>query len=84
MPNDEFEKIGSVWDYWETMIKQFNEGDAEISQEKSRYEGKETRVFKISSSPFGTPMEIKLTVDAERNLPIFLNQKEFDANGNLT
>ncbi len=84
MPNDEFRKMGSVWDYWESMIKHFNEGAAKISQEKSIYEGKETTVFKISCSPFGTPMEIKMTVDAEKNLPIFLNQKAFDANGNIT
>ena len=82
--NEEFEEIGSVWDYWETMMKQFREADSEISEEKSRYEGKETRVFKISSSPFGTPMEIKLTVDAEKNLPILINQKAFDANGDIT
>ena len=84
LPNDEFMEIGSVWGFWENMIKQFSEAEAEISQEKSRYEGKKTTVFKISSSPFGTPMEVKLTVDAEKNLPIFLNQKAFDANGNIT
>ena len=84
VPNDELEKMGSVWDYWDTMIKQFSEADAEIGQEKSTYEGKETRVFKISSSAFGTPMEIKLTVDAKKNLPILVNQKVFAANGKVT
>lgn len=84
MPNDEIEKFGSVWGFWETIIKQLSEAKAEVSQEKSRYGGKETRVFKIGSSPFGTPMEIKLTVDAEKNLPIFLNQKAFGTNGDIT
>jgi len=84
VPKDELGKMGSVWDFWETMIKQFNEAGAEVVQEKSKCEGKETTVFKISSSPFGTPMEVKLTVDAKKNLPIFLNQKAFDVNGNIT
>lgn len=76
------DQAGSVWGFWEMMTKQFIEADAEVSQEI--YEGKEIKVYKISSSPFGTPMEIKITVDAQRNLPVLLNQKAYGPNGDLT
>ena len=84
--DDDLEGMGSVWGFWENMMEMFSDAEGEIIEESSQYEGKEARIYQImiASSPFGMPMELKIITDAEKNLPVFLNQKAFGPNGEVT
>lgn len=80
------EDMGSVWGYWENMMEMVSDAEGQIIEESSQYEGKEAKIYQImiASSPFGMPMELKIIADAEKNLPVFLNQKAFGPNGEVT
>ena len=81
---NDLQNVGSINDYWENMIKLISEPDTKIIQEENENKNRKTTIYKVNSPKFASPMEIKLTVDTARNLPIFFNQKAFDENGNIT
>jgi hypothetical protein len=82
--DSEFADIGSVWSYWDAMMKMFREAGGQIIQESSEHEGRKATIYKVKCSPFGSPMEIEMVVDAKLDLPVYLNQKQFGLNGEVT
>jgi hypothetical protein len=75
----------SAMNFHESILKLFEDADKKvIQQERGRYKGKEVNIFKLSGFWGGMDMEIVLNVDVKRNILLFLNQKAFDKNGNLS
>jgi hypothetical protein len=74
----------SALDFPKLAIKFFEEGGGKMIQEKGKYKGIDATIYKMSGFLGGMDMKIEMTVDAEKNIPLFLNQKAFDKNGKLT
>jgi len=73
---------GSVWSFWETMMKQIEEADPEVIRDGDK--NQMTSLYKIASGPSGTPMEVEITLNRHRSLPISLVQRVYDADGEIT
>jgi len=68
----------------EFILKLFEDAGEKVIQEKGKYKGKDAKIYKMSGFLGGMDMKIEMTVDAEKNILLFLNQKAFDKAGKLT
>lgn len=73
----------SALDFPKSAMKFFDEAGAKVTQEKGKYKGKEAKIYKMSGFIGNMNMELEMTVDADKNVPLFLNQKAFDKAGKL-
>ena len=73
----------SVWNFWETWLKQVAELSTEFTEETGRYNGRKAKIYKLKASKNETTYASMIIVDIERNLPVFGHQKSFDSSGNL-
>ena len=83
-PDDLLVTAGSPLKFWEGMVKQLEEMEAEVTVEVSMLKNTEKHVYRVESSPFGGPMEVNLTVDTRLSLPVLVSQKIFTPEGKLT
>ncbi len=73
----------SVWNFWESWLKQVAESSTAFTEETGQYNGRKAKIYKVNASKHERVLEGMIIVDIERNLPVFGNQKSFDSNGNL-
>jgi len=73
----------SVWNFWESWLKQVAESSTAFTEETGQYNGRKAKIYKVNASKDERAYEGMIIVDIERNLPVFGNQKSFDSNGNL-
>ena len=71
----------SALDFPASIIKYFEDSGEKVSQEKGKYKGKDVKIYKMSGAMGGMDMEIEMTVDARKNILLFLNQKATDKDG---
>lgn len=81
--NDTLQKMGSIAAYWERMMKMFSDAEAQIIKEKVQYHGKKAISYNVNVSLGGQPLEISMIIDTEKELPVFLNQKVLDTDGQV-
>ena len=81
--NDTLQKMGSIAAYWERMMKMFSDSEAQIIKENGQYHDRKAIIYKINVSLGGQPTEISMIIDTEKELPVFLNQKVLDTNGQV-
>ena len=81
--NDTLQKMGSIAAYWERMMKMFSDAEAQIIKENGQYHGRKAIIYKVNVSLGGQPTEISMIIDTEKELPVFLNQKVLDTNGQV-
>jgi hypothetical protein len=74
---------GSAADFPELAMKLFADAGAEIIRETGKYKGKDVKILKMSAFLGGMDMKLEMTVDAEKNVLLFVNQKAFDKDGKL-
>lgn len=74
----------SVLDFPKLAMKHFEEAGAKVIQEKGKYKGKDATIYKMSGFLGGMNIKLEMTVDARKNIVLFLNQKAFDKYGKLT
>ena len=55
----------------------------EIIKEKGQYQGRKSIIYNVKVSLGGQPTEISMIIDAKKELPVFLNQKVLDADGQV-
>jgi len=75
---------GSVLDYPKLVMKMFGDAGEKVIREIGKYKGKDAKIFKMSAFLGGMDMKVEMTVDAEKNVLLFVNQKAFDKAGKLT
>ncbi|MBN1973298.1 MAG: hypothetical protein JW787_06645 [Sedimentisphaerales bacterium] len=81
--NDTLQKMGSIVAYWERMMKMFSDAEAQIIKEKVQYHGRKAISYNVNVSLGGQPLEISMIIDTEKELPVFLNQKVLDTDGQV-
>lgn len=74
----------SALDFPRLVMKMFDDAGEKVVQETGKYKGKDAKIFKMSGFLGGMDMKIEMTVDAEKNVLLFVNQKAFDKAGKLT
>jgi hypothetical protein len=74
----------SALDFPRSIIKFFEDSGEKVIQEKGKYNGRDVNLYKMSGFLGGMDMKIEMTVDAQKNILLFLNQKAFDKAGKLT
>jgi len=81
---DALAEIGnSVLDLPKYVLKLFDDTKEKIVQEAGKYKRKDVKIYKMSGIVGGRDMRIEMIVDAEKNILLFLNQKDFDETGTL-
>lgn len=83
MPLDWNQLGGSALDFPQTVMKLFEDSGEKVVQETGMYKGKDAKIFKMSGFLGGMDMKIEITIDAEKNVLLFVNQKAFDKAGKL-
>jgi len=74
----------SAVDFPKTVVKLFEDTSGEkVVQEKGQYKGIAAKIYKMSGFLGGMDMKIEMTVDAKKNILLFINQKAFDKSGKL-
>jgi len=73
----------SVWNFWETWLKQVAELSTEFTAETGQYNGRNAKIYKFKGSKDEMSYESMIIVDVARNLPVFGHQKSLDTSGNL-
>lgn len=76
--------LSSVGDIPGAMIKMYEEAGEKVVRETGKYKGKDVLIFRMSAFLGGMDMWVEMTVDAERQVVVFINQKAFDKDGKLT
>jgi acetolactate synthase regulatory subunit len=76
--------LSSVGDIPGAMIKAYEEAGEKVVRETGKYKGKDVLIFRMSAFLGGEDMWIEMTVDAERQVVVFINQKAFDEDGKMT
>jgi hypothetical protein len=74
----------SALDFPKNIIELFEDAGEKIIRDTGKYKGKDAKIFKMSGFLGGMDMKIEMTVDAEKNVFLFVNQKAFDKTGKLT
>jgi hypothetical protein len=74
----------SPLDFPKLVIKMFKDAGEKVVQDTGRYKGKDAKIFNMSGAFGGMDMKIEMSVDAKKNILLFLNQKAFDKAGKLT
>jgi len=75
MPDAHAGMGGSALDFPKLAIKLFEDAGEKVIQESGKYKGKDVKIYKMSGFLGGKDMKIEMTVDAENNILMFLNQK---------
>jgi len=75
---------GSALDFPKLVVKAFEDAGEKVISDIGKYKGKDVKIYKMSGFLGGMDMKIEMTVDAEKHLLLFLNQKAFDKTGKLT
>jgi len=74
----------SAMDFPKMILKLFEDAnDNAIQKTTVKYKEKDAKIFKMSAFLGGMDMKIEMTVDAEKNILLFLNQKAFDKAGKV-
>ena len=73
----------SVLDFPKFILKHFDDTGENVIQEAGKYEGKDSKKYKMSGILGGMDMRIEMIVDAEKDILLFINQKVFDKTGTL-
>ena len=81
--DDTLQQMGSIAAYWERMMKMFSDAEAQITKEKGQYQGRKATIYNVNVSLGGNPSAISMIIDTEKELPVFLNQKVLDTNGQI-
>ena len=76
--------LSSVGDVPGAMIKLYEEAGEKVVRETGKYKGKDVLIFRMSAFLGDMDMWVEMTVDAERQVVVFINQKAFDKDGKLT
>ena len=71
----------SALDFPKNVIKLFEDAGEKVVRDTGKYKGKDVNIFKMSGFMGGMDMKIEMTVDAEKYVLLFLNQKATDKNG---
>ena len=66
---------GSAMDFPKLAVKLFEDAGEKVISQTGKYKGKDVEIYKMSGFLGGMDMQIEMTVDAEKNLLLFLNQK---------
>ena len=81
---DALAEIGnSVLDLPKYVLKLFDDTKEKIVQEAGKYKRKDVKIYKMSGIVGGRDMKVEMFLDAEKNILLFLNQKDFDETGTL-
>lgn len=81
---DSLSGMRSVLDYPKFLMKMVEDAGLKVIQETGKYKGKDVKIFKMSGFMGGMDMKVEMTVGAERNVLLFINQKAFDKAGKVT
>jgi len=73
----------SVVDFPKMILKHFDEKGEDIIQEKGKYRGKDSKIYKMSGFFGGMDMKVEMIVDMDKNVLLYINQKAFDKAGTL-
>jgi len=73
----------SALDFPKSILKLFDEAGQKIIQETGKYEGKDSKIYKMSGFFGGMDMRVEMIVDIDKNVLLFINQKAFDETGTL-
>jgi uncharacterized protein YhfF len=74
---------GSALDFPRLVMERFEQAGKSVVREAGKYKGKDATIFKISGFQGGMDMKVEMTVEAERNIVLFVNQKAYDKAGKL-
>jgi len=74
---------GSAPDFPRLVMERFEQAGKSVVREAGKYKGKDATIFKISGFQGGMDMKVEMTVEAERNVVLFVNQKAYDKSGKL-
>ena len=83
---DAFSAMGGSALYFPRLVmERFEQVGKSVVREPGKYKGKDATIFKISGFVGGMDMDMKveMTVEAERNVVLFVNQKAYDKAGKL-
>jgi len=75
MPDAQAGMGDSALDFPKLAIKLFEDAGEKVVQETGKYKGRDVKIFKMSGFLGGMDMKVEMTVDAEKNILLFLNQK---------
>ena len=71
-------------DFPKLVIERFEQAGKSVVREAGKYKGKDVTIFKISGSQGGMDMQVEMTVDAEKHIVLYVNQKAFDKDAKVT
>jgi len=74
---------GSALDFPRLVMERFEQAAKSVFRDAGKYKGKDATIFKISGFQGGMDMKVEMTVEAERNVVLFVNQKAYDKTGKL-
>ena len=74
---------GSALNFTRLVMERFEQAGKSVVREAGKYKGKDATIFKISGFQGGMDMKVEMTVEAERNVVLFVNQKAYDKAGKL-
>ena len=74
---------GSALEFPRLVMERFEQAGKSVVREAGKYKGKDATIFKISGFQGGMDMKVEMTVEAERNVVLFVNQKAYDKTGKL-
>jgi hypothetical protein len=74
---------GSALDFPRLVMEGFEQAGKKVVREPGKYKGKNATIFKISGFQSGMDMKVEMTVECERNVVLFANQKAYDKAGKL-
>lgn len=74
----------SALDFPKLIMKMFEDAGEKVVREAGKYKGKDAKIFRMSAFLGGMDMKVEMTVDDQKNILLFINQKAFDKSGKLT
>ncbi len=83
---DAFSAMGGSALYFPRLVmERFEQAGKNVVREPGKYKGKNATIFKISGfvGDMDMDMKVEMTVEAERNVVLFVNQKAYDKAGKL-
>ena len=73
----------SALDLPKIVMKLFEDAGEKVVRQTGKYKGKDANIFKMSGLLGGMDMKVEMTVDANINAVLHINQKAFDKAGEL-
>lgn len=74
----------SPLNFCEQVVEMFRKAGGEVIKEKGKYQGSDAVIYSVRAMIHENDMSLKLVLDAEKKVPIFINQKMFDASGEVS